>query len=174
MAIVLQEDYPIEKQSDELAALCDEVLAEILTPDMTAYEKAHAIFYWIKGHIWYYAIEEAENWQETAVRTFSTHNGNCFNFYSISKALLNRAGLHTIDIHKIFYTWRSSHYWLLVYCETEEYGWGWYHFDTTPRINGHDYFLWTDKQMLAFSVQHGNCFDFDLSLYPRTPGEPVE
>jgi hypothetical protein len=171
IAVVLMEDYPIEAQSDELAALCDEVLSEILTPEMTAYEKAHAIFYWIKGHIWYYDLDEAEDWQGTAIETFSTHRGNCFNYFSVSKALLNRAGFHTIDVQKIKLAWRSSHYWLLVYCEREDYGWGWYHFDTTPRLNGQDYLLWTDKEMLTFSRQHGNCFDFDLSLYPRTPGE---
>jgi hypothetical protein len=175
LALVLEEDYPLETMTEELASLCGNVLSEIISPEMEPYDKAYAIYYWVKAHMWYAKGDwHPDDWQTAAAAAFNTHNGNCYYYFSIAKALLQRAGLHTIDVKKTEYSWRSNHYWTLVWCETEEYGPGWYHFDTTPRINGRDFFLWTDKQMLDFSKQHGNCFDFDLALYPRTPGEPVE
>ena len=47
---------------------------------MTAYEKAHAIFYWIKGQYGYYDLDEAEDWQGTAIETLA-HIEACFNYF---------------------------------------------------------------------------------------------
>ena len=63
-------------------------------------------------------------------------------------------------------TSHSSHYWSLI-----DVGDGWYHFDTTPRYGGGEFFLLTDAELEAYSVAHNNSHIFDKSLYPATPTE---
>ena len=48
---------------------------------------------------------------------------------------------------------------------------GWYHFDTTPRQGGGEFFLLTDEEILNYSKAHKNSHIFDQSKYPATPTE---
>ena len=50
-------------------------------------------------------------------------------------------------------------------------GQGWYHFDTTPRKGGGEFFMLTDKELETYSLAHSNSHEFDHTLYPATPEE---
>ena len=150
-------------EPEEVYALADEVLAEITTDDMTLKEKARAIYDWTRNNVGYINTSEKDSWTNGAYQGFTEGQGDCFVFFATAKALLTRAEIPNIDIVKSD-TSHSSHYWSLV-----DVGDGWYHFDTTPRYGGGEFFLMTDDEILAYSEAHDNSHIFDRSLYPATP-----
>lgn len=150
-------------EPEEVYAMADEVLAEITTDDMTLKEKARAIYDWTRNNIGYINTSEKDSWTNGAYQGFTEGQGDCFVFFATSKALLTEAEIPNIDIVKSD-TSHSSHYWSLV-----NVGDGWYHFDTTPRYGGGEFFLWTDQEILEYSEAHDNSHIFDQSLYPATP-----
>ncbi len=166
------EYFPDEEGYDasELPILVEKVFSSICDDEMDQRTKAENIYAWIWDHIGYLgAAHDGEDMVMEAIAGLHRRGGNCFTFTSISKALLDRAGIESIIVQKIPMEWRSDHFWLLVNIDGE-----WYHFDSTPRAAGGYFCLWTDEQMLEYSEQHGDCFDFDLRDYPRTPGEIAE
>lgn len=152
-------------EPEEVLAMADDILAEITTEDMTLKEKARAIYDWCRGNIGYINTSEKNSWTNGAYQAFTDHQGDCFVFYSAAKALLTEAEIPNLDVVKSD-TSHSSHYWSLI-----DVGDGWYHFDTTPRYGGGEFFLLTDAELEAYSVAHNNSHIFDKSLYPATPTE---
>lgn len=161
--IKMQEKPENYVEPDEVYALADEVLAEITTDDMTLKEKARAIYDWTRENIGYVNTSDKDSWTNGAYQGFTEGQGDCFVFFSTSKALLTRAEIPNIDVVKSD-TSESSHYWSLINC-----GDGWYHFDTTPRYGGGSFFMLTDAEILEYSKAHDNSHIFDQSLYPATP-----
>ncbi len=149
---------------DELDAEADKILAEILKEGMTDYEKAKAIFTWIKGHIFYRETSQKDNPLQAIYEGIVGRSGDCFVFAMSSKELLTRAGIKNTDIMKIP---RSHyHFWNLV-----DVGTGWLHFDTTPRASDHpNIFLWTDAELMEYSGRHYGSHNYDRSLYPEVNG----
>lgn len=163
--ITLSEKPDDYVEPDEVNALADEVLAEITTDDMTLKEKARAIYDWTRANIGYISTSEKDSWTNGAYQGFTERQGDCFVFFAVSKALLTQADIPNIDVVKSD-TSHSSHYWSLI-----DVGDGWYHFDTTPRQGGGEFFLMTDEEILAYSAAHNNSHIFDQSQYPATPTE---
>lgn len=156
------EDYV---EPEEVEKEADEILAEITDEDMTQKEKARAIYDWTRTNIGYVNSSEKESWTNGAHQGFTTRQGDCFIFFATAKALLTQAGIPNLDIEKSD-TSHSRHYWSLV-----DVGDGWYHFDTTPRQGGGEFFLLTDEEILDYSKAHNNSHIFDQSKYPATPTE---
>ena len=144
----------------------EKVLAKITTEGMSQTEIARAIYQWTKSHIGYTAHSDKEDWEKAAVQGFIQGSGDCYVYFATSKALLEQAGIENIDVEKIEKPGRSRHYWSLINC-----GGGWYHFDTTPRKGGGEFFLLTDAELEAYSSRHDNSHEFDHTLYPATPEE---
>ena len=145
-----------------------------VTPEMSKAEVAAAIYNWVKRNIGWYDHSNKENgWPAGAVDGFEQRRGDCFTYYSVTKALLDVAGIPNLDVVKVVtpQTSQSSHYWNLV-----DVGDGWYHMDCTPRANNYtdSFFLYTDEEMLAYSRKHKNCFNFDLEAYPPRATESVQ
>lgn len=156
------EDYV---EPEEVAEEADEILAEIIDDDMTQKEMARAIYDWTRTNIGYVNSSEKESWTNGAHQGFTTGQGDCFIFFATAKALLTQVGIPNLDVEKSD-TSHSRHYWSLV-----DVGDGWYHFDTTPRQGGGEFFLLTDEEILSYSKAHDNSHIFDQSKYPATPTE---
>lgn len=139
--------------------LADEVLASIITPEMSQYDKAYAIYRYVKGHIGYVNHSEKGDWVQAAYEGLTRHQGDCYIYACTAKILLTRAGIPNMDIEKI--PSKSRHYWSLV-----DVGDGWRHFDTTPRSGGGDFFLLTEAELMAYSTAHWNSHNYDHSQYP--------
>lgn len=148
---------------DEVYALADEVLAGIITDNMSKRDKAEAIFNYVKRHVAYAESSNNSDWVKAAFDGFTRGRGDCYVYASISKALLTRAGIANMDIERIP-SGSTLHYWNLVDIED---GWGWYHFDTCPRVPDRpQIFLWTDSQITEYSNSHYNSHNYDRSRYP--------
>lgn len=154
--------------------MAKEILDEITDENMTKVEVAAAIYNWVRTNIgWYDHSDKSNGWSAGAYEGFTKRMGDCFTYYSTAKALFDVAGIPNIDVTKVVtdQTSRSSHYWSLI-----NLGDGWYHVDITPRSNNFtdSFFLYTDEEMLAYSRQHKNCFNFDLDAYPDRATKSVQ
>lgn len=145
---------------EQVNALADAVLADILKEDMTPLEKVEAIYNYNITHIGYIGHSDKGDWTKAAYEGLVEHKGDCYVYACTAKALLTRAGITNMDIAKI--PSRTSHYWNLV-----DIGDGWYHLDTTPRTDHPRIFMWTEEQLMEYSNQHHGSHNYDHSLYPE-------
>lgn len=149
---------------EEVYSIADGILARIITDNMSKKDKAYAIFKYVKNNVYYAETTEKSNWIKAALMGLNDKRGDCFVYASVSKALLTRAGIANMDIERIP-SGNTMHYWNLVDIDD---GWGWYHFDTTPRIPDRpNIFLWTDSQITQYSNTHYNSHNYDRSRYPK-------
>lgn len=143
-------------------ALADEVLAQIITPDMTGYQKLEAIYRWIKANIRYENHSDKTDYNRGAYEGLHDRKGDCFVYASTANALLSRAGITTMIIQKI--PAKTQHFWNLV-----DIGEGWHHFDTTPRRTPLTCIYMTDAELMAYSNANNLSHNYDRSLYPVIP-----
>ncbi len=146
---------------DEVYALADEILANIIKPDMSDYDKAHAIYVWIQGNIGYSESTDRDDWLRGAYDGLTKRHGDCYNYFAVGKALLTRAGIKNEDI-EIIPTATRHHFWSVIDC-----GEGWRHFDCTPRTDkSFKGFYITDEELMAYSSQHYRSHNYDREKYP--------
>lgn len=153
--------------SDKVNAMADQILSWIVTPSMSVYEKAWAVYAWCTGNLQYSTRTSYLMGQfvESAYSGLTTRSGNCYVYYAVASVLLTRVGIENIEIHRNDPD--NPHYWNLV-----KVNGSWYHFDTCPHYAGHwlQSFLLTDAEVRAYSqYQVPGYYDFDASLYPPTP-----
>lgn len=151
---------PPEDQKSEfhksVDAMADQVLAGIINDSMSSWQKATAIYNWVKGHLRYSGYSPVGDWVGGAYDGLRRRRGDCYTYYATSAELLNRAGFQTIEVIR---STDNNHYWNLVNVDGS-----WFHFDPCPRRLGGEFCLLTDSQ-IAWSSSHV----FDHSLYPPTP-----
>ena len=119
------ENGPIWLAEETLDELTDGILAKILKDGMSQYEQAKAIYNYVHNNVRYVNGTFNEDWRRGAYTGFTRGRGDCFTYYSCSKALLERAGIPNLDMER--YGGTTEHYWNLV-----NTGDGWYHFDACP------------------------------------------
>ena len=148
--------------------LAQEVLDKITTEDMTDMEVAFAIYRWTKSNIGYVGSSDKSSWVSAAYQAFTERSGDCYNYFAAAKAMYEVAGIQNVDVVKSDTT-HSSHYWSLI-----NLGDGWYHVDCTPRRVVGYFFMNTDAELEAYSVNNKNSHIFDGSLYPERATESVQ
>ena len=152
---VVKGEYDIET----VYALADEVIAQIITPDMSSYDKLSAIFWWVRKNVTYVEADNKNDWCKAAYSGLKNHKGDCYVYCMTSRALLDRAGIKNMVIDTI--PLRDVHYWNLV-----DIGEGWRHFDTTPRRAGGDFLYWDDARITEYSNAHNNSHIYDRERFP--------
>ncbi len=162
---VIEQSY----SEDEVYALADEVLAEIITDDMSDYDKAHAIYVWVQGNIGYSESSDRDDWLKGAYDALKNRHGDCYNYFAVSKVLLTRAGIKNADI-EIIPTATRHHFWNVIDC-----GEGWRHFDTTPRTDkSFKGFYLTDEELMTYSDAHYHSHNYDRTIYTYFNDEQIE
>ncbi len=155
-------------EEEVINAKADELLKKIVTEDMTAEAKVKAIYAYVRSHYTYSGHSDKTDWLQGAYVMMTEGEGDCFNYYAITKLLLDRCSIPNIDVRKVRnFPEDSDHYWSLVSIDG---GSTYYHLDTTPRVgDGDDFCLVTDAFLDAYSAANKNCHNRDKSLYPATP-----
>ena len=148
---------------EELNQKIDAIFAKIFTEGMTNREKCKAIYDYIRKTVSYISYSEKGDYIKSAMEGLNKGKGDCYVYFALSKAMLDRAGFPNLDIERIR-KGNSMHFWNLVDIGD---GHGWYHFDTTPRVDGPYIFLWDDKKMWEYSDSHNGSHNYDKSLYPE-------
>lgn len=148
---------------DQLYELVDGILEDIIDDSMSKRDKAWEIYQWVKAHVAYTGDSDKSDWVKEAYRGIKNGVGDCFTYYAVSEALLTHAGIDNMRVTRV--GGRTQHFWNLINC-----GDGWYHFDTCPNKDKLQTFMLTDKEVEAYTKKRGNnYYNFDKSLYPRTP-----
>lgn len=148
---------------EELDALCQGILDDILTDSMTVREKAEAIYeraYKIK----YVVTDDDPNWIVNAWNGLTTNKGDCVNYAAASRALLSMAGIPNYQLERIDGT--SDHYWLIVCIDGQ-----WYHFDACPTSRKYPFkcCLKTDTEVQEYSdsrTDKPNYYKYDKENCP--------
>lgn len=120
----------------------DNILNSITKSNWSDIEKAKAIYKYVKKHMSYINSATHGDWREEGVNGIRYGSGDCYTYMAISRLLLTRAGIPCITVKYESNT--NRHFWVLAYVNG-----GWYHFDTTPRLNRKEFCLLTDWQARA-------------------------
>ena len=149
-------------------AKADELLKKLVTEDMTAEAKVKAIYSYVRSHYTYSSNSDKTDWVQGAYVMMTEGQGDYFNYYAITKLLLERCDIPNIDVRKVRNSPEDTdHYWSLVSIDG---GNTYYHLDTTPRAgDGDEFCLVTDAVLDAYSNANKGCHNRDKSLYPATP-----
>ena len=155
-------------EEEVINAKADELLKKIVTENMEDEAKVKAIYAYVRSHYTYSGHSDKTDWLQGAYVMMTEGQGDCFNYYAVTKLLLDRCGIPNIDVRKVRnFPDDSDHYWSLV---SVDGGQTYYHLDTTPRVgDGDDFCLVTDKFLDDYSAKNKNCHNRDKSLYPATP-----
>lgn len=149
-----------------IGPMADEVIASVITPEMTQWDQAYALFYWVKYNVTYTAERgDTSSIWTGAYEGLHNRRGDCFAFYATYSVLLTRVGIPNMCVERV--DGDTNHYWNLV-----DVGYGWYHCDSSPRNKKHPYicFMQTDAQLAAYMEtipERANYYKFDTSLYPE-------
>jgi hypothetical protein len=155
-------------EEEVINAKADELLKKIVTENMEDKAKVKAIYAYVRSHYTYSGHSDKTDWLQGAYVMMTEGQGDCFNYYAVTKLLLDRCGIPNIDVRKVRnFPDDSDHYWSLV---SVDGGKTYYHLDTTPRVgDGDDFCLVTDAFLDDYSAKNKNCHNRDKSLYPATP-----
>lgn len=148
---------------EELNNKIDKIFTKIFKDGMTNREKCKAIYDYIRSTVSYVSSSEKGDYIKAAMEGLTKGKGDCYVYFSLSKAMLTRAGFPNMDIERIR-VGDSMHFWNLVDIGD---GHGWYHFDATPRVGRPYIFLWDDATMWEYSDSHNGSHNYDKTLYPE-------
>jgi transglutaminase/protease-like cytokinesis protein 3 len=148
----------------KLDSLADSILKNLISDGMNNREKAYAVYKYMVNNMRYSGITKEGDWVSGAYTALSTNKGNCYGFYSGSRALLQRLNITSMEVSSV----EKDHYWNLVNIDGS-----WYHFDTTSGWGG-ERFLLTDNELSEYSFYNSGIdvtltYNWDRSLYPKTP-----
>ena len=154
---------------EELRTLAGSIMSEITTPDMVDAEKLRAIFDYVQKHIVYAngVNNNYTDWRKAAYDGYTKGTGDCFNIYSLTRALLDETDIPYLSIERVkTSTWRTRHYWVMV-----DLGTGWYIFDPTwtPRHQV-NCFMWTKEQCKSVWLY----WNYNETDYPPLATEPFD
>lgn len=149
-----------DKETLELAAA---VLEEIITEDMTLYEKELAIHDWLCENVSFdgdslSALGSAQDYMDTPYGVLKYHMGVCVGYATTFRLLTTMAGMECDIIHDTEY----SHTWNVIKLEDGEY----YLVDVYSDVVGDGTVLHT-----YFNVNEDTMYnDWDYERYPRAYG----
>ncbi|MBR4906625.1 MAG: transglutaminase domain-containing protein [Clostridia bacterium] len=154
---------------EELHALAQSIMAEITTPDMVDAEKLRAIFDYVQKQIVYAngSNNNYTDWRKAAYDGYTLGTGDCFNIYSLTRALLDETDIPYLSVERVKTSvWRTRHYWVMV-----DLGTGWYVFDPTrTRKHPVDCFMWTKQECRTVWLY----WNYNEADYPPLATEPFD
>lgn len=151
--------------------MVEAIVNNVITPDMSQWDKAYTLYHWCKKNIRYNGDGEDGTIWEAAYQAIEIGKGDCYIFSGTYAALLTVAGIENMLVYRVGGT--TNHRWNLV-----NIGSGWYHCDSSPRGGGDSYicFMQTDAQVAAYTQSYTkkpNYYTFDGSKYPERATEII-
>ena len=146
----------------------DQLLAAIITGDMTPEEQVNAVYDWIEGHCYYIAEFDKSDYMQAAYQMMTGYRGDCYGFYAVSRLLFERMGLPNLTVTRLPNETRTTnHWWNMVSLDGGE---TWYHYDATPHMTYPTRTcLVTDAFLNDFNLLMPNYYYFDHEAFPATP-----
>lgn len=161
------EDTSIDELNRKIAAIAN----SIINPNMSTEEKCRAIYTYVQSNIKYVSTSVGEGYIEVAFNALETKRGDCYSFYSITKAFLDYLGIENMQIQRTAGKGEGTHYWNYVNIGTKTHP-EWYHLDTTELVYNYNVSgcLLTTKQLEAYDRWREGVYfrHFDKSLVPAS------
>jgi hypothetical protein len=158
--------------SDEmLFSVLDPIIEEIIEDGMTNEQKCRAIYAYLEENLSYKPTEKSSDSVYSAYVALSAdRGGDCFSFFSVSKAFFDRLGIENVKLSRTEGYVDGSHYWNLVNIGTADAPL-WYHFDSSPILGEYSLTgcLLTDAQIEAYDAYRGERYRiYDTSAVPKS------
>lgn len=158
----------VRLDNDTLDRYAAQVLSSITRKNASAKSKARAICKYVNGHLGYSGHHRSYNWESEAIAGLRYRNGDCFTYYSLSRALLTRAGIPNIKV-KLVHVRGRHHFWNMAYVKG-----GFYHLDACPRRRRKIFILLTDAQLRYYATHvEYNSHVWDYAHVPKTPKKAI-
>ncbi len=146
---------------DKVASTLDKIIED----GMTDLEKCEAVYQYTWNNIGYTGDSDKSDWEMGAYVGLTAKRGDCFTYYAVARAMLSYLGIPNLTVTRDGGV--SDHYWLLV-----DFGYGWYHFDSTPRSSkmpAFDSFMFTDAGAADYTEATGEreYYKFDDTDLPE-------
>lgn len=177
--------YEEEITEEMLYGILDPILAEIIHDGMSQKQKLRAIYDYVYENIAVYVpTSDKSSWVRAAYNGLLNRNGDCFTYFALSKAMMERVGIQNMDVQRlpeIASMVNERHYWSLVNIGDENDP-KWYHFDACHLndITRPWGFLMTDLQLIQYSDKRENAdgisgyfYAYDVAAYPTTATEII-
>lgn len=150
--VTIVDDHTVSEQ--EVEALADEIISEMVSQDMSKLEQAMAIYDWCNSSIVTTADAPKDDRLYAVYDGLYYREGDCYTIFATASYLLERCGIDTIDLsHGIANG--ATHYWSLVNA-----GNGWYHFDASIKHSLWKCFFQTDAQVVEYSEKRYGTPDY--------------
>lgn len=158
------DELPPDKE--EVLAAAAEIYNKIVSDGMSKWDIAYEIFKWTNRKIYYVGTGiDKSSWLRAAKDGFETRRGDCFTYMSVSRAMLEYAGIPCLVVERDRHEGETRHYWLLV-----DIGDGWYHFDSCSRMACPKFvaFMRTDAELQWYRDNYAeHYYRFDPDAYPE-------
>ena len=163
---------------DMLFEIIDAKITEAgIRRDMSREEQCRRIFSWVQNNVKFIDESDKNSWVRAAYTGLTNEpnmKGDCFTYFSIAKAFLDRLGIENMCIQRSKEATeycKETHYWNYVNIGDAEHP-RWYHFDTTHLKDGAKNCLLTLQQLRDYDNGRdkfaGYFYDFDASEYPAS------
>lgn len=176
--------YEREITEEMLWEELDPIIDQIISNGMTTVQKLEQIYEYVYDHVSYVSTSDKTNWVRAAYEGLTTHRGDCYTYFALSKAFFERLEIENLDVQRdasVVALVDERHFWNLVNIGTDAAP-RWYHFDAChikdlPKPWG---FLMTDEQLAAYTAKKVNAngignyfYAFDSAGYPATPTQKM-
>ena len=163
--------YKEEITLEMLYSKIDPLILELGLADMDKADQARAIFQFVHtdARIVYTDTSDKTDWIREAYFSLENRKGDCFSYFSLSKAFFERLGIENLDVQRLPGFTDDTHYWSMINIAEANERPVWYHYDAT-RLRDVSYSgaLLTDAQIDAFCEQRAYFYYYDRSKYPAT------
>ena len=168
--------YKEEITLEMLYAKIDPLILELGLANMEKADQARVVFQFVHtdAKIVYTDTSDKTDWIREAYFSLENRKGDCFSYFSLSKAFFERIGMENLDVQRSAGFTDDTHYWSMINIAQANEAPVWYHYDAT-RVRGvtspYSGALLTDAQIEAFSAQRAYFYEYDRASYPATATE---
>ena len=137
----------------KLDALLYELTEEIAPEDKSREKICREVYKLVRSMLIYTGDSQKGDVNRAAYQAILGEGGDCYSYFALSKLLLERCGIETIDVVRAEGYTEDTHYWSLVNIGVDGKD-AWYHFDATElKIDRYEHSgcLLTDRQINAYS-----------------------
>lgn len=167
-------DEPFDEAAFQAA--CDDILARILPGAASSEQICRAVYAYVQRTVSYFPVSDHSHAGRAALSVLETGRGDCFSYFSLAKALLERAGVPCLEIERIHDVGEETHFWMMVDLDETGTAPRWYHFDPTElnaAYGDHNGCLFTDAQLDAYNALREGFYSYDRASYPKSATEPL-
>ena len=171
MAVVTIHVYREKITQEMLNVKIDSLIRALGLRTMNKADQVRAIYQFVHtdAQIQYVDTSDKTDWVREAYFCLVNRKGDCFSYFSVSKAFFERLGIENLDVKRLPGYTDDTHYWSMVNIAEKNEKPVWYHYDATRIRNVTESgALLTDAQVDAFSGIRPYWYYYDRSAYPAT------